>query len=402
LNQPDAEGRVQETLSPRPKVVLLMTLGHLVNDLYATSLTPILPVLIQSFGLSMTQAGLLTTLRMASGQLAQPLYGFLGDRLGRRWFLGLGPLLTITIMGLAGWAPNYGVLVLFMVLAGVGAAAFHPQGAVVAGEASGRRRGLGMAVFLSGGILGAALAPWMTVPVVSRWGLRATLLAAVPGFVVGLFLWANERRLRLGRVARRRSWKLDFHGNGGALALLLLITAFRTIMESSMITFLPVLMQERGLSLMGGGVVFSLFLLFMAVASMVGGHLGDLVDPRRVISGALVLVTPLLHWSLRAQGVSMVVLWILSGMFLMASASLNTAMAQRLVPRDAGMASSLTMGVGLGLGAVGATLVGRLADAIGLIPAFVWLAWLPLFPAVLAFFLPRLPRPAPRAVPGEA
>ncbi len=402
LNQPDAEVLAQDTSPSRPRVVLLMTLGHLLNDLYANFLTPILPLLIQHFGLSMTLAGLLTTLRMLSGQVSQPLYGFLGDRLGRRWLLGLGPLLTITIMGLTGWAPNYAILALLVVMAGVGSASFHPQGAAVAGEASGRRHGLWMGVFLSGGVLGVALAPWLIVPIVSRWGLRATLLAAVPGLIVGVFLWASERRLHLGSVVHRPSWKVDFGGRGGALALLLAITALRTVMESSMITFLPVLMRDRGFSLMGAGAILSLFLLCTAVASVIGGHLGDLGDPRRVMGVALLMVTPFLQWAMRAQGASMVALWTLSGMFLMASMSLNTSMAQRLAPGDAGMASSVTMGLGLGLGGVGATLVGRLADAIGLVPAFMWLAWLPLLPAVLTLFLPRIPRSVPQAAPDGA
>jgi hypothetical protein len=40
---------------------------------------------------------------------------------------------------------------------------------------------------------------------------------------------------------------------------------------------------------------------------------------------------------------------------------------------------------------MGVTLIGRLADFIGLAPALMWLSFLPVLPAVLALFLPRLP-----------
>lgn len=374
------------------QVVLLMALGHLINDLYANALTPVLPVLIERFGLSMTQAGLLTTLRMLSGQVSQPLYGLLGDRLGRRWLLGLGPLLTVSLMGLAGWSPTYTALVLCVVLAGVGSASFHPQGAAVAGQASGRSHGLGMGIFLSGGILGVAIAPWLVVPLVSRWGLRATLLAALPGLLVGTFLWTREGRLPQVHAVGHRPWKMDLGGNAGPLALLLAIAACRTVMESSMITFLPVLMQQRGFSLMGAGAILSAFLLCIGAASVLGGYLGDRWDPRRVIGASLVLGIPFLQGALRAEGALMVALWIASGVLFLCSSSLNVALAQRLAPDHAGTASSLMSGLGLGLGGVGATLVGRLADAIGLVPAFQWLSWLPLAPAVLALFLPAMPR----------
>ena len=388
--RPDTPGAAQ-AVSGR-HVVFLMTLGHLINDLYANALTPILPVLIDRFGLSMTQAGLLTTLRMLSGQVSQPFYGLLGDRLGRRWLLGLGPLLTVGLMGLAGWAPTYSVLILCVVLAGIGSASFHPQGAAVAGQASGRRHGLGMGIFLSGGIVGVAIAPWLVVPLVSRWGLRATLLAAVPGLLVGAFLWIREGRLPQVHAVGRRTWRMDLGDSAKPLALLLAIAACRTVMESSMITFLPVLMRQRGFSLMGAGAILSAFLLCIGVASVLGGYLGDRWDPRRVIGVTLVLGIPFLQGSLRAEGALMVAFWIVSGVLFLCSSSLNVALAQRLAPDHAGTASSLMSGLGLGLGGVGATLVGRLADAIGLVPAFQWLSWLPLVPAALTLLLPAMPR----------
>lgn len=393
--RPGASGTAQ-AVSGR-QVVFLMTLGHLINDLYANALTPILPVVIEQFGLSMTQAGLLTTLRMLSGQVSQPLYGFLGDRLGRRWLLGLGPLLTVALMGLAGWAPTYAALLLCVVLAGVGSASFHPQGAAVAGQASGRRHGLGMGIFLSGGIIGVAITPWLVVPLVSRWGLRATLLAAVPGLLIGALLWTREGGLPQVHAVGRGTWKVDLGRSAKPLVLLLAIAACRTVMESSMITFLPVLMRQRGFSLMGAGAILSAFLLCIGGASVLGGYLGDRWDPRRVIGVTLVLGIPFLQGALRAEGALMVAFWIVSGVLLLCSSSLNVALAQRLAPDHAGTASSLMSGVGLGLGGVGATLAGRLADAVGLVAAFQWLSWLPLVPAVLALLLPAMPRAFPRA-----
>ncbi|MGQ9457007.1 MAG: MFS transporter [Anaerolineae bacterium] len=393
--RPGASGTAQAVSGRR--VVFLMTLGHLINDLYANALTPILPVVIEQFGLSMTQAGLLTTLRMLSGQVSQPLYGFLGDRLGRRWLLGLGPLLTVALMGLTGWAPTYAALLLCVVLAGVGSASFHPQGAAVAGQASGRRHGLGMGIFLSGGIVGVAITPWLVVPLVSRWGLRATLLAAVPGLLIGAFLWTWEGRLPHVRAVRRRTRKVDLGHSAKPLALLLAIAACRTVMESSMITFLPVLMRQRGFSLMGAGAILSAFLLCIGGASVLGGYLGDRWDPRRVIGVTLVLGIPFLQMALRTEGILMVVFWIVSGVLFLCSSSLNVTLAQRLAPDHAGTASSLMSGVGLGLGGVGATLAGRLADAIGLVAGFQWLSWLPLVPAALTLLLPAMPRAFPRA-----
>jgi len=384
----------------QPRVVLLMALGHLTSDLCASFLTPILPLIIQRFGLSLALAGFLTTSRKLAGSMAQPIYGFLGDRFGRRWLMGLGPLFAVAAIGLTGWAPNYAILVLLVILAGIGSGAFHPQGAVVAAEASGDKHGLGMGVFSSGGTLGVALAPWLVVPLVSRWGLRATLVAAVPGMLLGLFLLISERHLDLGAVSRRQTWRPDLGGHEGTLGLLLAIAVGRTVVEGSIITFLPILMTERGFTLMGAGAVLSLYLLCTALAAMAGGYLGDLIDPRRVIGVTLILAIPFLQWALRADGSLMIALLIVGGVFLMASASLNTVLAQRLAPRSPGMASSVGMGLAFGIGGIGVTLVGRLADAIGLVPAFLWLCWVPLIPAALSLLLPQIARPVPELAEG--
>jgi FSR family fosmidomycin resistance protein-like MFS transporter len=374
----------------RPRVVLLMALGHFTNDLYAGFIAPILPVLIGRFGLSMALAGFLVTSRQLSGSLAQPLYGFLGDRLGRRWMLGLGPLFTISVVGLVGIAPNYLALIPLMILIGVGSGAFHPQGAVLAGKASASRSGLGMGIFISGGNLGVALAPWIIVPIVLGWGLRATLLAALPGFLVGVFLLLSERHIFPSSVAGLRSGRLHFAGHGFALVLLTVIASSRTVVITGMASFLPVLMQERGFTLMGAGGVLSMFLLSGALASMAGGYLGDRTNPRLVIGATILMAVPFLQVALRVQGMVMMLTLSVGAILLEASASLNTVMAQRLAPASAGTASSLTMGVAYGIGGVGATLVGHLADTIGLNRALIWLCWIPLLAAALVLFLPSV------------
>jgi FSR family fosmidomycin resistance protein-like MFS transporter len=124
---------------------------------------------------------------------------------------------------------------------------------------------------------------------------------------------------------------------------------------------------------------------------MAGGYMGDLTDPKRVIALTTILAIPFLQGALRANGSLMVAALCLGGVLLEASRSLNTAMAQSLAPENAGMASSFTMGLAFGVGGMGVTLIGRLADVIGLTPALMWLSFLPALPAALALFLPHLP-----------
>ena len=59
--------------------VVTVTGGHAVNDTYTSFLPPLLPSLIQSFGLSNTQAGLLSVFLQWPSVL-QPFIGYLADR----------------------------------------------------------------------------------------------------------------------------------------------------------------------------------------------------------------------------------------------------------------------------------------------------------------------------------
>jgi MFS family permease len=55
---------------------------------------PLLPLIVPRFGLDYTGAGLLVAIMMLSSQFSQPLFGFLGDRIGRRGLAIAAPAVT--------------------------------------------------------------------------------------------------------------------------------------------------------------------------------------------------------------------------------------------------------------------------------------------------------------------
>ena len=77
----------------------------------------------------------------------------------------------------------------------------------------------------------------------------------------------------------------------------------------------------------------------------------------------------------------------LAGILLFASEAQVTALAQRLLPAFLGIASSLMMGIGLGVGNLGALGAGVIADRRGISYALtaMTLLLLPAFAASLAY-----------------
>src|SRR4029079_18379763 len=83
---------------------------------------------------------LLVLCSTVSGSLLQPLFGLWSDRRGEIWLIPAGAGAGGLCIAFASIAPTYGLLVFSVIVAGLGTAAFHPEGSKFAAYVSGRRR----------------------------------------------------------------------------------------------------------------------------------------------------------------------------------------------------------------------------------------------------------------------
>lgn len=370
--------------------IALLTTAHLINDSYAGFLAPLLPLLVDRFNLSLTAAGFLSSVLAVSSSLTQPLYGYLADRIGRRVFVILGPLLTAVFMSSLGLAGSYSLLVVVVLFGGVGIAFFHPQGAALAGTAGGSRKGFGMSLFSAGGNTGYAVGPLIILPVVSSVGLENTYVAAVPGLVISVLMYKYISRARVPSGIMD-----DFGLRGGFLLtfrpilLLWLIVFLRALVVTGFGTFIPLLLEERGYSLMIGGASIFVFMFSGAVGGILGGHLSDKVGRKRVILASLGVSAPLLLLFLYTSGVWATIGLALAGAALLSSIPVGLVMAQEFMPNRTSTVSGLMIGFGWGMGGLAVSFVGMLADAVGLTSALTLVALLSLPAFGCGLGLPR-------------
>ena len=86
-------------------------------------------VLLRLFGMIwLSGVGVLVLSSQASSSLIQPLFGLWSDRRGAMWLLPGGVALAGIGIALAADAPRYWLVVVFVLVSGVGVAAFHPEG----------------------------------------------------------------------------------------------------------------------------------------------------------------------------------------------------------------------------------------------------------------------------------
>ncbi|MFQ5794334.1 MAG: MFS transporter [Candidatus Bipolaricaulia bacterium] len=374
--------------------VALLAVGHFITDSYGGFLAPLLPLLVVKFDLSLALSGALASTLSFSSSLIQPVYGYLADRSRTRSFVVFGPLLAALSLSTIGLAPSYPWLIGVVLLGGVGIAAFHPQAAVMAGQRSGSQRGLGLSIFSAGGTVGYATGPMIILPIVFAYGLDRTYLAILPGVIIAVLLYRFAPSTTPASVAEGEedgSFRLRVVVRPHLKSLLLLwaIAALRSMTAMGFATFLALLFEERGASLMIGGAAITVFLASGAVGGPLGGYLSDRLGGWWVVLLSLVFPVPLLYLFLHGSGTGALILLALAGMTLLSSIPVNIVMAQELVPQSAGTVSSLMMGFAFGTGGLMLPLIGILADAIGVTGALYLVAAIPVLGVLLVLKLPR-------------
>ncbi len=372
--------------------LLLVTLSHFCVDSYATLLAPLLPLLRANLELSLAQTGFLGTI-VSICNISQPLMGIWADRMARRWLVVGGLALTTIFAPLMGIATNYLSLVGILAMGGIGVAAFHPQVFSLAGELSAPHRSFGLALFIFGGTLGLGLAPLWAPTYTNYFGLEALPYVSIPGL---LFLLLLLRFIPLDNPnfadgQSNAQWR-NLGDQAGPLCLITVIVILRSVTGLGFGVFLALLAQERGLSLVDGGIPLGIYNIAGVVGALAVGYLADRIDPKPLVWGSLLLSVPPLYAFIFANGalVSNVLLFVGGGL-LMSSNSIMITLAQELSPENSGLASSLPLGFSWGLASLTLPVIGYFGDQIGVAETLKYLALLPILTAGLAFFLPSRP-----------
>jgi FSR family fosmidomycin resistance protein-like MFS transporter len=178
-------------------------------------------------------------------------------------------------------------------------------------------------------------------------------------------------------------------GNGRELVLLWSIAGFRAMVYGIVMNFIALLMIARGYSYTASAYFLSASLLAGLIGMFIGGHLADKHGKRKIMAITMLLSTPLFVGFSYTTGPISVILLLLAMVSLTSTIPVNIVLAQRMVPRLPGMASSLVMGLSFMFGAVAAPPFGALADRIGIESAMKMMYLVPLLGGMLVFVLKR-------------
>ncbi len=393
MNHPDAGAR-QRAFPLRIAAggfgaLVVLSAGHIVIDAYSSAYAPILAILRERFGLSFMQVGGGAAMFAFSASVMQPVYGFLSDRLRSSIVIILAPGLAALGLGAVPLVGSYPAMLACLFVAGMGVAAYHPQGAAQAADTLPRRPSLAMALFIGAGNMGFAIGPALLAGAYAIWGWEGLWRVAIPGLITTIFLipMAPARvhvpeRLRGGvQRALLAQWK--------PLLLMYVFVVVRGTVQLTFVGFLPLHLLDAGLGVAEAGTALSAFLAVGSMGSLTGGILGDRFGERAIIRLSMIGSLPLfLGAFMIPQIVPRVAVLSAAFFVLLLSNPLTVVLAQSWVPQYRSAVSSLLMGFAWGIGGLLGPVFGRMADIYGLGPSLAFVGALPLVGAVLAWALP--------------
>jgi len=345
--------------------VVSISFAHLVHDIYSSFLAPILPILIDKFGLSYTLASLLS-ISQRIPSILYPLVGIIADKYPIRLFVILTPLITAISMSLLGVAPSYIVLCILLFVSGLSSIFFHAPSPVLVKEISGNRVGKGMSFYMIGGEVARTLGPLIILGAISLWGFegswRLLPFAVLASVIIFIKLKNVDTHKHAKSNADARVWK-TFRK---ILPLLLIMSGlifFRQFMKSGLTTFLPTYFgdfknQEYWISVMslvvyeGAGILGTFF----------GGTLSDKLGRKKILIASGILSPLLMLLFLHSSGIFVFILLLLVGFFQFSSSPVLLAYIQEIDSDHPSFVNSIYMFLNFGFGSLTLLFFGIASD----------------------------------------
>ena len=261
----------------RPKRTLVTCCAaHTLHDGLSDVTYVLLPLLAQTFGLSLAQVGLIRSAHRAAMATFQIPAGLIAERVGERNLLALGTLIAGVAFLALGYAPGFWAILVALFFAGVGSAVQHPLSSTIISHAypgEGRRAALGtynffgdVGKFAFGGAVSLLLVAGISWEVpVAGFGLFGIVTAVAIFFFV-----ANTREEKSITGQAKPATKSAGWGirNPQSFTALCLIEILDSSTRTGFLTFIAFLLIAKGLP--EGWAVLSVPLI------LVGGMAGKL------------------------------------------------------------------------------------------------------------------------------
>ena len=384
--------------------VWVISLGHALTHWYPGTFYLLLPLIGKELGLSYSEIGSVLSCQYFAGAIANIPGGIFVDSVGRKGLLMAASLFWIGFPYLImGFTHSYWMILCCATLVGIGNNLWHPSAIPWLANRFPQRKGLVMSIHGMGGNIGDAVAPlvvgallavlnWRNVVVINV--LPGVLLATFTLLYLGRKQSAEPDEVSLESGAISGMERLRMFGallKNRALLTLAAGSAFRTMTQGALLTFLPLYLgREMGYSPLWIGACMFALQAGGFIAAPIAGHLSDKIGRRQIIVSSMSMSAVIILLMIFAGGTGWFVMFVsVLGFFLFAvRAVLQAWLLDATPPAMGGTAIGLlfaSQAVGQAVGPVSA---GMVADHYGLMAAFYFLAGTIVIANLLIFVTP--------------
>src|SRR5690242_1524965 len=385
--------------------VWVISLGHALTHWYPATFYLLLPLIGKELGLSYSEIGSVLTCQYLAGAIANIPGGIFVDTVGRKGLLMAASLFWIGFPYLMmGFSHAYWMILACATLVGIGNNLWHPSAIPWLANRFPQRKGLVMSIHGMGGNVGDAVAPLVVGALLGLLNWRSVVVInVVPGVLLAAFtlmyvgrgedaeaadhagaapaaISAGERLRMFGALLKNR-----------ALITLAAGSAFRTMPQGALLTFLPLyLARVMDYPLFWIGACMFALQAGGFVAAPIAGHMSDRVGRRQIILSSMAMSAVVIFLMLFAGGTGWFVMFVsVLGFFLFAvRAVLQAWLLDTTPPAMGGSAIGLLFASQAFGQAVGPVSAGIVADHYGLMGAFYFLAGTIVIANFLVFVTP--------------
>lgn len=340
---------------------------HCINDFGQGSLAALIPFFIANFGLNYYQSASIIFCNTIVASIAQPILGYVADRWRVPWFIPVGFSITLVSISAIALATSYEMILALSLIAGLGAALFHPEAALLVNRMQSNELGNAMGRFAVGGSAGFALGPLLAggVYVFGAHFLWLFTAIALLGVLLYLYAFTGEADTTNAGESKSSAKSTNTGANDWvSFGKLFFVIASRSILFSVLSIFIPILyITVINGEASASSLALTMYFAMGAVLTYMGGALSDKLGFLKTVRlGNLIFLPSVLVFIFVPN------IWGFFGaMIPMAFGVFSqygpiTVLGQKYLAKNAGFASGITLGLGITLGGLVAPYVGHLAD----------------------------------------
>jgi len=206
-------------------ILLTVIIGTFLGRLDQTIVNLALPKIIDNFSITVNSAGWIATAYILANAIFVPIWGKLGDTIGRKKVYIIGFSIFIVGSVLAGLAWNLSSMIVFRVIQAIASSADYPTAMAILAATfkQGKERAQALGIWSSSFAVAAVFGPLIGGPLIDNFGWRSVFLVNLPIGILGVFMalkFINESRSEV------KTRFFDWWGAltlGGSLSALVLV-----------------------------------------------------------------------------------------------------------------------------------------------------------------------------------